>query len=75
MLGAEEKASLHSRTVQVLKLLKKIRILNNIKKVVHNNLHTFMRESGDPRLEKPQRYLTLIKSYGHVTHISVFCYE
>ena len=27
--------------------------LNVIKKVVYKNLHTFMRESGDPRFEKP----------------------
>ena len=45
------------------------------KKVVHNDLHTFMQESGDPQFEKPQRYLTINKSYGHVTHISVLCYE
>ena len=48
---------------------------NSFKKVVHNNLHTFMRESGDSQFEKPQCYLTINKLYGHVTHIPVFCYE
>ena len=40
----------------------KTRTLNDFKKVVYNNLHTFMRESGDPQFEKPQRYLTITKS-------------
>ena len=37
------------------------------KKVVYNNLHTFMQESGDPWLEKLQHCLTIkiVNSYNY----------
>ena len=48
---------------------------NGFKKVVYNNLHTFMRESGDPRFEKLQCYLTINKLYGHIIHNIIYYFR